>query len=204
MSPGGTMMRVYAALKARVLAGDFSPGERLDPTRISSELAASVTPIRDALHRLHGERLVDSWQHEGFRQPLVSEAGLRDLYAWSGELLLVVLRAAERDAVPPDRPDAGQSTGFAERAAATFAAIAARSTNREHRAAIASLNDRCHLLRLVEARVLPEPESELVELAQYAEADRWADARRATDAYHRRRLRHVVAIASQLRPRDGA
>ena len=50
MSPGGTMLRVYAALKARVLAGDFSPGERLDPTRLSSDLAASEAALFPARH----------------------------------------------------------------------------------------------------------------------------------------------------------
>ncbi|MCW3835021.1 GntR family transcriptional regulator [Sphingomonas canadensis] len=201
MSSGGTMMRVYAALKTRVMTGAFSPGERLDPARLSSELAASVTPIRDALHRLTGERLIDSWQHEGFRQPFVSEAGLRDLYGWSSELVAVVLRAAARG---PDAAAPLARTGsFAEDAARLFAAVAERSPNHEHRAAIASLNDRCHLARLVEERIFADPGAELDELAVHVEAGRWGGARRAADAYHRRRLRHVQEIAAQLRPREG-
>jgi DNA-binding GntR family transcriptional regulator len=197
------MLRVYSGLKARVLAGAFAPGERLDPTRLSDELGASVTPIRDALHRLTGERLVDSWQHEGFRQPLVSEVGLRDLYAWSGELLALVLRASERGAegTIPSPPE--QAESFAECAAHVFAWVGEHSANREHRAAIASLNDRCHLLRLVEARILADPGPELDELAAYVAARRWPEARRATEAYHRRRLRHIAEIAAQLRPREG-
>lgn len=203
MSPGGTMMRVYAALKTRVMTGAFAPGERLDPARLSGDLAASVTPIRDALHRLTGERLIESWQHEGFRQPFVSEAGLRDLYAWSGDLLGVVLRAAARgaDAGPPL---VARTDSFADDAASLFAAIAERSLNHEHRAAIASLNDRCHLARLIEGRLFADAGAELFELAAHVEAGRWAGARRAADAYHRRRLRHVPEIAAQLRPREGA
>jgi DNA-binding transcriptional MocR family regulator len=203
MSPGGTMMRVYAALKTRVMTGAFSPGERLDPARLSGDLAASVTPIRDALHRLTGERLIESWQHEGFRQPFVSEADLRDLYAWSGDLVGIVLRAAERSGAKVPLPATGAG-GFADAATQIFCWIGEHSANREHRAALASLNDRCHLPRLVEARVLPAPASELDDLAAQVNGARWAEARRASDAYHRRRLRNVPQIAAQLRPRDGA
>lgn len=35
MSPAGTMARVYQALKARVMAGAFAPGERIDPARLA-------------------------------------------------------------------------------------------------------------------------------------------------------------------------
>src|SRR3546814_13376697 len=52
---------------------------------------ASATPVRDALHRLSGERIVDSWHQEGFRQPLLTEADLVDLYEWGGMLLALAL-----------------------------------------------------------------------------------------------------------------
>lgn len=202
MSPGGTMMRVYLALKAQVMAGDFAPGERLDPARLSDGLAASVTPIRDALHRLTGERLVESWQHEGFRQPLVSEADLRDLYAWSGEVASIVLRAAERTSGEPlPLPDRAREPP--EHAATLWSWIADHSPNREHRAVIAMLNDRCHLFRTVEARIFAEPFDDLDALVMHVHARHWGDARRANDAYHRRRIRHVAEIAAELRPRDG-
>jgi DNA-binding GntR family transcriptional regulator len=100
------MARVYQALKARVMAGAFAPGERIDPARLSADLAASATPIREALHRLAGERLVESWQQEGFRQPFVTEANLRDLYGWSEDLLRLLLRAIERNAAAPMRTPA--------------------------------------------------------------------------------------------------
>jgi len=202
MSPGGTMIRVYAELKARILAGAFSPGERLDPARLSGDLAASVTPIRDALHRLTGERLVDSWQHEGFRQPLVSEAGLRDLYGWGAELLVLTTRAAAQSEapVPWPRPELGDD--YADNAASVFAWIADHSPNHEHRAQVASLNDRLHVVRLVEARLLHDCEVELDALVGHIATARWSEARQALEAYHRRRLRCVPQITAQIRPRD--
>lgn len=201
MSPSGTLGRVYQALKARVMAGGFEPGERIDPTKLSAELSASVTPIRDALHRLAGERLVESWQQEGFRQPIVTEAGLRDLYGWSEDLLRIVLRG-ERLAPPPDRatPEL-QGDDLAVATAAVFAWIAERSPNHEHRTAIASLNDRAHSVRLAEQRLLGDARAELaVGIATIAQ-ERWIEARRWNVTYHAARIKRVADIAALFRRR---
>jgi len=60
MTPPGTFDRVYAAIRKRLRDGLYRPGERLEPALLSDELNASVTPVRDALHRLTGERLVEA------------------------------------------------------------------------------------------------------------------------------------------------
>lgn len=202
MTAPGTMARVYQALKARILAGEFAPGERIDPSRLSGELSASATPIRDALQRLVGERLVENWQNEGFRQPFVTEAGLRDLYGWSGELVPLVFRAAERSLIQP--------RGIAlpnEPARATielFDWLAGLSPNHEHRAAMSSLNDRCHALRIAEARLLRTDVAALSEAAALVVAGDYARARHWSATYHALRLRHVSALAAQFRPRDNS
>src|ERR1700746_388476 len=90
ISPG-TFERVYAAIKARLRSGVYRPGERLEPAALADELNASVTPIRDALHRLTGERLVEAPRHEGFRVPMLTETTLRHLYAWHQDLLLLAI-----------------------------------------------------------------------------------------------------------------
>ena len=59
MNSGPTSERVYGALRERILANVFAPGARLDPAVLASELASSVTPVRDALHLLAGEQLVE-------------------------------------------------------------------------------------------------------------------------------------------------
>src|SRR3546814_4258715 len=64
MSPGATMERVYIELKARAMRGEFAPGERLDPAVLARNLEVSATPVRDALHRLSGERIIDSRSEE--------------------------------------------------------------------------------------------------------------------------------------------
>lgn len=89
MSRPGTFDRVYAALKQRLREGAFHPGDKLEPAALSDELNASVTPVRDALHRLVGERMVEAPRHEGFRAPLPTESALRQLYAWHLDLVLL-------------------------------------------------------------------------------------------------------------------
>src|SRR5690242_2313518 len=109
MAPPGTFDRVYAALKQRLRKGVYRPGTRLEPAALSDELNASVTPVRDALHRLTGERLVEAPRHEGFRAPMMTETLLRQLYAWHLDLLLLAvmkhraLAPAEESASDDDR-----------------------------------------------------------------------------------------------------
>lgn len=201
MNPPATMARVYQAVKAQVMGGNFAPGDRIDPARLAPDLASSVTPIRDALYRLAGERLVDSWQQEGFRQPLVSEAGLRDLYAWSDDLLGIVLRAAARTP-PPAAGPALNGTEYAAALAEGFQWLAGLSPNYEHRAAIASLNDRSHFLRLLEPRVVATSRAPFQPLVDAVVAGQWRDASRHAARFHMVRLRAVPALAALLRPRD--
>lgn len=198
MNAAGTMARVYQTLKARVMAGEFAPGERIDPARLSAELAASATPIRDALHRLAGERLVETWQHEGFRQPIVTEADLRDLYTWSDELVRLVLRAVERRPALTRSHEPGEP-GLPP-AIALFDWLGTLSVNHEHRAAMMSLNDRCYALRMLEGRVL-EPVDPAPVIAAIT-AGRYADARRWFARYHAARQRRITQLAAQFRPRE--
>lgn len=200
MSPGATMERVYLELKARIMAGDFAPGERLDPSRLAENLAASATPVRDALHRLSGERLIESWQHEGFRQPITTDADLRDLYIWAEATLFMALRVPN---LPPAMLDpTPERESYADRIARLFHAIAALSANREIRYAINNLTDRSHIVRAAELQVDPDLATDLsVMESSYSQAE-WPSLRGSISRFHRGRIRSVGQIASRLRPRD--
>ena len=87
MSPGPTFDRVYFALKEQLMTGRFAPGDHLEPSLIGDELHSSITPVRDALHRLVGERLVEAPRNDGFRVPMVTEFALRQMYAWQADLM---------------------------------------------------------------------------------------------------------------------
>jgi DNA-binding GntR family transcriptional regulator len=71
--------RVYACLRADILAGRFSPGERLRPTDLAAQNGVSLNVVREALNRLAGERLVHASPQQGFAVVQISAADLEDL-----------------------------------------------------------------------------------------------------------------------------
>jgi DNA-binding GntR family transcriptional regulator len=49
----------YEILRDKIMRKKFSPGQRLDLEPIEGQLGISRTPLREALHRLAPERLVE-------------------------------------------------------------------------------------------------------------------------------------------------
>jgi DNA-binding GntR family transcriptional regulator len=197
VSPGATFERVYLALKEQLGSGRYPPGEHLEPGALSYELNSSITPVRDALHRLVGERLVDAPRGDGFRMPLVTEMGLRHLYGWAAKLTILAAAKPSRlkaalGPVPSAPDDLLAST---ER---LLVRIAGRSGNPEHVDAVARLNDRLRPVRRIEVELVEDAEAELEAMA---EADRVNDApalRRLLSAYFRRRERMAAEIVAAL------
>ena len=188
MNAAPVFERVYAALKQRLREGELAPGARLDPAALADQLAASVTPVRDALHRLAGERLVLA-RHDGFQVPALTEPDLRDLYAWNQQLLLLALRGALRSPLAglgPPRPDLHS----AEVAETAFRTIGHASGNREQAIAIDTLNDRLHAVRRAELAILSQIGGELADLIG---AD-LRTLRTLIGRYHRRRIAAVPQI----------
>lgn len=184
--------RVYGGLKQLLRQGAIAPGTRLDPAGYAKDLAASVTPVRDALHRLSGEHMVLA-TNDGFHVPILSEPDLRDLYDWNHQLLLLALRTTRRTH-SNFLPEPPAEAHLAEIAEQLFAAIADAAPNRELRRAVAALNDRLHAARRAEAVVLPDPGTELSDLR---EAD-LRGLRNQLGRYHRRRIAAASAILRAL------
>jgi DNA-binding GntR family transcriptional regulator len=195
MSPGPTFDRVYPALKEQLMSGRFAPGDHLEPAAIGQELNSSITPVRDALHRLVGEKLVEVPRNDGFRVPSPTEAELRDLYRWNGVLLEQALRqrpSATAAAVPHRGEEQDVAPGSAARSAAElFRHMARRSGNAELEAAVENVSDRLAALRVVEARVFADLAEELAGLCALLADANTGPLRRAIAAYHRRRQRCV-------------
>ena len=187
MSPGATFERVYLALKEQLGTARYAAGQSLEPAALSHDLNASITPVRDALHRLVGEGLVEAPRGDGFRVPPVTEVGLRHLYRWNGALLELAVRSRHAGRVPeseaPDRANPVEATE------ALFLSIAAWTGNHEHPAAVARLNDRLRPVRWTEAALTAAPGDELDAIADLMRASAPPLLRRSLAAYHRRRER---------------
>src|SRR6478752_1562241 len=57
-TPGSKSEQAYQAVKARIVAGTYSPGYRLVLGAIAKDLGVSVVPVREAIRRLEAEGLV--------------------------------------------------------------------------------------------------------------------------------------------------
>lgn len=195
MSPGPTFDRVYLALKDQLTSGRFAPGDHLEPAALGEELSASITPVRDALHRLVGERIIEAPRHDGFRVPAPLEGELRELYGWNCQLLELAIRSAGRG-VPAL---VGAPQNGATDVADLFRQISRLAGNPEHEAAIENLNDRLAALRAAETRIFADAETEFGAIRESLEARGLPALRRLVANYHRRRQRSVPEILAEAR-----
>ena len=58
---------VYAVIKERIVAGEYSPGSRLVLDQLARELSTSTVPIREALRRLEARGYVEFERNVGAR-----------------------------------------------------------------------------------------------------------------------------------------
>jgi DNA-binding GntR family transcriptional regulator len=195
MNAGHTSERVYDALKERLLSGDILPGDRLEPAFYADALGSSATPVRDALHRLVGEHLVDMRLAEGFFLPLVTEPGLRSLYMWNLEILRIALRQWTRTA-PPSPAREEQAHG--ETARDVFTRIAVLSGSSEIVRAIAATNDRLATARVAESRTLPPIHLDLSELRKAIDQADIKSTAQHIIGYHRSCVSYVPQIVQAI------
>lgn len=200
MSPPGTFERVYAAIKDQLRKGAFRPGERLEPAALSDQLNASVTPIRDALHRLTGERLVEAPRHEGFRVPLVTERMLRHLYAWHLDLLLLATARRHWDQTDGEGTEDASTPASAsplDRQNALFLRLAEANGNPEQILALRALIERMEPYQRFEDEVLDAVQAETDAIAAAISGGDRRALRKGLVAYHRRRARLVPELIAR-------
>ena len=162
MSPAHVLEPTYQGLKQRLMDGAWPIGQRLDATRLADDLGVSVTPVRDCLNRLVGERLVNFRPQEGYRVARLSERSLRDLFGFVAALLdLAVLAPRPWDIADEAWPDGLDHAG---RTAALFSAIASLSDNTILSETMDTLSERLNATRRLELRVLSDAEQEIAEL----------------------------------------
>lgn len=185
MSPAHVLEPTYNALRRRLVGGGWPPGYRLEAVRLAEDLGVSITPVRDALNRLTGERLVDSEPGEGFRVPRLGGSDLRATIAWHHRLMIIAVRWR---AGPLPRTDIPQSQGgIEERAALVFGSIAAIAGNPELNRAVSQTAARLSHYRQGEATVFPDVDAELDGIERLARDASRAPLLEAIGRYHSRR-----------------
>lgn len=195
MNPAPQFDRVYAGVRTRLLSGEWPPGHRIDLASLADELGASITPVRDALYRLNGERLLSAGVHDGFAVPAITEPELGDLYAWSRDLLLLAQDNAGKDELAPGDHHDGD---IVETVVQLFHAIGAASKNPEHGIAIDMTSDRLHSARITEVRLGIATEEERQSLMEAAASANMLALRNALELYHLRRRSLAGRIVQAL------
>lgn len=70
----------YRELRAAVLQGEFPYGHRLGEEAVAERLGVSRTPVREALLKLHADRLLKRYEDGGFYVAEPDLLDIRDLY----------------------------------------------------------------------------------------------------------------------------
>lgn len=101
-SRGARRELVRERLTRMVLTGALPAKERLREEGLAQALGVSRTPVREALARLHAERLLDRYADGGYYVAELDLDGLRDLYELRITLELRGLSRALEGFAPPD------------------------------------------------------------------------------------------------------
>lgn len=72
--------KTYDALKSRILSGGLAQGERLTEEHLAEALGVSRTPVREALHKLEQDGLIEPLGSRGFCIPKDSREEIEDLF----------------------------------------------------------------------------------------------------------------------------
>ena len=194
-----TAARVHREIKQLIMAGKFQPGLPLVAQTLAERFGTSISPVRDALNRLVGERLVDMQGGGGFAIPTLSRRSAFHLYSWHADIVRLIVKVMIRfDEIgaPPVALVTKRADGAAIAAAAAefFSLPAGCSPNGEHLDAIIQAGERLAVLRLHEGGIGRQGE-ELATLWNVTRSGNRNATRIAMWQYHRRRLLHADEIS---------
>lgn len=185
MSELSAAERAYRRLKADLLDGRI-PNGRLDIGRLADRMTLSVTPIREALARLHAERLVRLSPQLGYAAVYPPPRQLTQLYELSGLLLDAGLARMRRRRSSTPVACAGMQD-YATRMAELIANIASAFVNRELADQTMAVSERLHVARRSEPDLFKNADRDADNLWRQWSAGLPADLRAQFRAYHRSR-----------------
>lgn len=171
------------ALRSQLRSGRLVSGEPLTITELAHDLGLSATPVREALSRLAGERLIEDRRGRGYFAPRFDVSDLVELY---GLRRLYLAEALVTDgAEPPPEPD--EPTPPAARLGQVLDWIVARAGNRALFDAYRQVGERLAPSVRIEGKVFSvEDELDAVEESL---GDRTRLATTLGDLHEARRLR---------------
>lgn len=112
---GNNANAVYETLRQRIGTSVYAPGSRLTEVEIAKEFGVSRTPVRQALHRLGAEGLIEVKNGVGVRVTEIADRELEDMYRLRlhlvgliGELSPQALTPADIEAVKQIRARIGE------------------------------------------------------------------------------------------------
>lgn len=197
-----TAERVHRDLKEMIKVGRFGSGRPLLLQTLADEFGVSISPVRDALNRLVGERIVEVQPGGGFASAGLPPETVLRLYSWHADIARVILKAMPTDQhlpAPPEFIIRGDASArqVADATFELFAAMAANSPNPEHLAAINGVGERLHLVRICEG-ALTRGGDELLQLWNAISLEPNSTSRLALDRYNRRRIAHVEKLSTRV------
>jgi DNA-binding GntR family transcriptional regulator len=195
VSPAHVLEPTYQRLKRALMEGTWANGAKLEAMRLADDFGVSMTPVRDSLNQLVGEGLVDLTPGDGFRVPVLTEQGLRDVLRVNAVLLETASDEAWR--IPNVRDLDDWPDDYAGRMAAVFLVLATGSGNRCLAVLIDRISDRLHRVRIHEPDVLPDAAEILAEIEASLRGSR-NERLRALRRYHRRCAEQVPQLVSRL------
>jgi len=180
--------RVYRAIKQKLIEGELVLDQHLDIRALSSSLTASPTPVKEALVRLVGERLVVA-KGKGFLVARWTAAQLRGLYEWRQKLLLFALEDVQALILPPPVLLSTYALQVRQLLHHTEA-----SAGDEFRYAASNADDRLSYARLVEPDLWPDLTEELEDLRAALMSDVIGARHKGVRLYFARRLEGAQSI----------
>lgn len=208
MPPGDAVAteRVYQALRLAILEGQYGLGERIDLRQLADHYRTSVTPVRDAVHRLLGEQLVESHARGGYQVPLFTRERLIELYNWNAILAQTACTAhlsSPRMAAPiPEATDHNASLLNSRLATSLFLAISDALGSQFHRASVSRVNELLHAARRIEASLFTDAVEETRLLCRLWTAKSNIFPR-SLQRYHARRISASSSIISEIHSLHG-
>lgn len=148
----------YDVIRAAIVAGEFSPGERLPEEELARRAGVSRTPVRAALQRLASEGVIEFAANRGAQVAEFTEQDLQELFDLRAVLEGFAARLAARNATDEDLAHLGKLADEMEQLAA--------GTARGRLERIAELNNEFHatIVDVAGNRLLAQQVSGLIQV----------------------------------------